>query len=59
MKNFDIIEKVNEDMRRKHITQCRKCKYICSNDFCTVFQKNILYTSFECDGSDEVISTIV
>lgn len=56
---FDVIEKVNEDMRREHINQCRKCKFIYPNDFCTVFQKNIKDTSFECDGSDDVISTIL
>lgn len=59
MGECDIIEKVNNDMRRKHINQCRSCEYIYPNDFCTVFQKDIKDTSFVCDGSDEVISTLL
>ena len=56
---LNLLEKVNENMRRKHINQCRKCRYIYSDDFCTVFQRSITDTSFECDGSDEVIDAIL
>ena len=56
---LDLIKQVNEDMRKMHINQCRKCKYVYTKDFCTVFQKNINDTSFECDGTDEIIDTIL
>lgn len=56
---IDILEKSNQLARKHHIETCRKCSHIYEDDFCTIFQKSIKHTSFECDGTDEKIETIL
>ena len=54
-----MIDKVNREARKHHIETCKKCSHLYKDDFCTIFQKSIKHTSFECDGTDEMIEKIL